>query len=143
MDKIVKKIKKNFTLPEPNDKIYKWVEISTPPLYSGNRAEDHEEVYRMKKYEIMYIVNASLEEAARNEVMNGLHKIITDHEGSIDKVDEWGVKEFAYEINHMKKGYYVVMNVTANNEGIKEFDRLARINHSIVRYMIIKTEGEE
>ena len=80
----------------------------------------------MKKYEIMYIVNASLEEAARNEVMNGLHKIITDHEGSIDKVDEWGVKEFAYEINHMKKGYYVVMNVTANNEGIKEFDRLAR-----------------
>ena len=113
------------------------------PLYSGNRAEDHEEVYRMKKYEIMYIVNATLEEAARNEVMNGLHKIITDHEGSIDKVDEWGVKEFAYEINHMKKGYYVVMNVTANNEGIKEFDRLARINHSIVRYMIIKTEGEE
>lgn len=97
----------------------------------------------MKKYEIMYIVNASLEDAARKEVMDGLHKIITDHEGKIEKVDEWGVKEFAYEINHMKKGYYVVMNVTANNEGIKEFDRLARINHSIVRYMIIKTEGEE
>ena len=97
----------------------------------------------MKKYEIMYIVNASLEEAARNEVMEGLNKIITDHEGSIDKVDEWGVKEFAYEINKMNKGYYVVINITANNEGIKEFDRLARINHSVVRYMIIKTEGEE
>ena len=97
----------------------------------------------MKKYEIMYIVNASLEEAARNEVMNGLHKIITDHEGSIDKVDEWGVKEFAYEINHMKKGYYVVINVTANNEGIHEFERLARINHSIVRFMVVKTQDEE
>ncbi|MCI8270796.1 MAG: 30S ribosomal protein S6 [Erysipelotrichaceae bacterium] len=96
----------------------------------------------MKKYEIMYIVNASLEDAARQQVMDGLHKIITDHEGTIDKVDEWGVKEFAYEINHMTKGYYVVINVTANNEGIAEFDRLANINNSIVRYLIIKTEGE-
>ena len=91
----------------------------------------------------MYIVNASLEDAARQQVMDGLHKIITDHEGTIDKVDEWGVKEFAYEINHMKKGYYVVMNVTSNNEGIQEFDRLTRINQNIVRFMIIKTQGEE
>ncbi|MCB6288821.1 30S ribosomal protein S6 [[Clostridium] scindens] len=43
----------------------------------------------------------------------------------------------------MKKGYYVVVNATANNEGIHEFERLARINHSIVRYMIIKTQDEE
>lgn len=97
----------------------------------------------MKKYEIMYIVNASLEGVARQEVMDSLHKIITDHNGTIDKVDEWGVKEFAYEINHMNKGYYVVINVTANNEGVKEFDRLTRINNNVVRYLIIKTEGEE
>lgn len=92
----------------------------------------------MKKYEIMYIVNASVEDAARKELMDSLHAIITDHEGSIDKVDEWGVKEFAYEIDHMNKGYYVVINVTANNEGIHEFDRLARINNNIVRFMIVK-----
>ena len=86
----------------------------------------------MKKYEIMYIVNASLDDAARTKLMDSFHKIITDHEGTIDKVDEWGVK-----------GYYVVVNATANNEGIHEFERLARINHSIVRYMIIKTQDEE
>ena len=97
----------------------------------------------MKKYEIKYIVNASLDDEARAKVMDGLHRIINDHEGSIDKVDEWGVKEFAYEINHMKKGYYVVINVTANNEGIHEFERLARINHSIVRFMVVKTQDEE
>lgn len=97
----------------------------------------------MKKYEIMYIVNASLDDAARQGVMEGMHKIITDYNGTIDKVDEWGVREFAYEINHMNKGYYVVINVTSNNEGIQEFDRLTRINQNIVRYMIIKTQGEE
>lgn len=97
----------------------------------------------MKKYEIMYIVNASLDDAARQSVMDGLHKILTDHEGTIDKIDDMGVKEFAYEINDMNKGYYVVINVTANNEGIAEFDRLARINHSVVRFMILKTESEK
>lgn len=97
----------------------------------------------MKKYEIMYIVNASLDDAARQNVMDGMHKIITDYNGTIDKVDEWGVKEFAYEINHMTKGYYVVINVTSNNEGIQEFDRLTRINQNVVRYLIIKTQGEE
>lgn len=96
----------------------------------------------MKKYEIMYIVNASLDDAARAKVMEDMHKIITDHNGSIEKVDEWGVKEFAYEIKHMNKGYYVVVNVTANNEGIQEFDRLTRINPNIVRYLIVKTQGE-
>ena len=96
----------------------------------------------MKKYEIMYIVNASLDDDARKQVMENMHKIITDHSGSIDKVDEWGVKEFAYEIKHMNKGYYVVVNVTANNEGIQEFDRLTRINPNILRYLIVKTQGE-
>ena len=97
----------------------------------------------MKKYEIMYIVNASLDDDARKQVMENMHKIITDHSGSIDKVDEWGVKEFAYEIKNKKKGYYVVINVTANNEGIQEFDRLTRINPNVVRYLILKTQGEE
>ena len=97
----------------------------------------------MKKYEIMYIVKADLDDAKRQEVIDGLHKIITDHNGTIDKVDEWGVKEFAYEINHMTKGYYVVINVTAGNEAIAEFDRLIRINNNVVRHMTIKTEGEE
>jgi len=92
----------------------------------------------MRKYEIMYILKANLEEAVRQETMDGLHAIITSHEGTIENVNEWGLKEFAYEIDYEKKGYYVVINVTANNEGIAEFDRLARINHNVVRFLIVK-----
>ncbi|MEG1300937.1 MAG: 30S ribosomal protein S6 [Erysipelotrichaceae bacterium] len=97
----------------------------------------------MKKYEIMYIVKADLDDAKRQEVMDGMHKIITDHNGTIDKIDEWGVKEFAYEINHMTKGYYVVINISADNEAIAEFERLVRINQSVIRHLTIKLEGEE
>ena len=95
----------------------------------------------MKKYEIMYILKANLEDAKRQETMDALHTIITSNNGTIDNVDEWGLREFAYEINKEKKGYYVVIKVTANNEGISEFDRLARINNNVVRFLIVKEEA--
>ncbi len=97
----------------------------------------------MKKYEIMYIVNATLEDAVRQEVMTSLEGIITSANGTVDNKEDLGVKEFAYEINKMTKGHYVVMNVTANNEAIAEFERLTNINTQVVRYMIVKTEDEK
>lgn len=97
----------------------------------------------MKKYEIMYIVNASLDEEQFKAVQERLHDTITSNGGTIDKVDDWGVRDFAYEINHMKKGHYVVINVSSENEGIFEFQRLARISNNVVRIMVVKTDEEK
>lgn len=96
----------------------------------------------MKKYEVMYIVNASLEEEKRVALIETLHGIITNGGGSIDKVDEWGLRDFAYPIEDMNKGYYVVTTFSADNECVKEFDRLMRINANVVRYMVIKLDEE-
>ncbi len=92
----------------------------------------------MKKYEIMYILDASVEEATRKETMETLHGIVTNGNGTLEKVDEWGMREFAYKIEDMTKGYYVVITVNADNEVISEFDRICRINSTVVRNMIVK-----
>lgn len=94
----------------------------------------------MKKYEIMYILNSSLEEAARKETMDTLNAIITNGNGTIEKVDEWGMREFAYKIEDMTKGYYVVLTVLADNAVVSEFDRICRINSNVVRHMIVKRD---
>ncbi|MGB7593976.1 MAG: 30S ribosomal protein S6 [Erysipelotrichaceae bacterium] len=96
----------------------------------------------MRKYEVMYIVNASLDDAARQAVITTLHAIIADNGGTIVKIDDWGVKEFAYSIENMTKGYYVVLNIEAEPATVKEFDRLARINSNVVRHMILNLEEE-
>lgn len=93
-----------------------------------------------KKYEIMYIINASLDDAARAKAVETVNGVITSNGGKIDKVDDWGCRDFAYEINHMTKGYYYVINVTANNGAIAEFDRLTNINNNVVRFMVVKDE---
>jgi len=94
----------------------------------------------MRKYEIMYIVNASLEDDKRQEVIENLHGIITNNGGQVVNVDDWGMRSFAYPIDHMLKGYYMVIKIEAENNAINEFDRLTRINSNVVRHMIINLE---
>lgn len=92
----------------------------------------------MRKYEVMYIINASVEEDKRSSLINDLNGIITREGGKITKTDEWGMKDFAYKIDDMTKGYYVVVAFEADNACVKEFDRLMRINANVVRFMITR-----
>ena len=94
----------------------------------------------MKQYETMYIIKSSLEEAARQELIAEMHGIITNFGGSIDDVNEWGMRDFAYRIDDMTKGYYVVVTFTVDVEGLNEFNRLMRINNNIVRLMTISAD---
>ncbi len=92
----------------------------------------------MKKYEIMYILKANLEDADRNQLIGKLHEILSLDGGTIDQVDEWGVKDFAYEINGDKKGYYVVVTISTDSvNGINEFDRITKINPNVIRHLVI------
>ena len=97
----------------------------------------------MRHYEVMYIINASVEEEKRTALIESLGQIITNDGGKITKTDEWGMRDFAYPIEHMTKGYYVVAAFEAENETVKEFDRLMGINPNIVRFLITRAEEAE
>jgi small subunit ribosomal protein S6 len=73
--------------------------------------------------------------------MDSIHAIITTNGGNIVKTDVWGVKEFAYEIENMTKGFYVVTTFEAENAALNEFNRLMRINKNVVRFLTIKQEA--
>lgn len=94
----------------------------------------------MRNYEVMYIINPNLDDANRVALIEEMHSIITNAGGSILKVDEWGLRELAYEINDLRRAYYVVVDFAVGVEGLNEFDRLMRINSNIVRYTIINKE---
>ena len=92
----------------------------------------------MRKYEIMYILRADLEEAQRKEVMEKLAKIISDNGGKVEETSEsMGLRELAYPIKEQSKGYYVVLKVSMDNKAINEFNRLVRINPSVLRHLIV------
>ena len=97
----------------------------------------------MNQYETMYIIKSNLDDAARAALVEEMHGIITSHDGKIDNVDDLGMKEFAYEIDKMSKGYYVVTTYTVGVEGLNEFERLMRINSDVVRFLTISTDEKK
>lgn len=90
----------------------------------------------MKKYEIMYILKASLDDAARKAEVDKLHGIITSNGGKIADVSEWGLREFAYPIKKETKGYYVVIKIEADNVALNEFDRITRFDNNVLRTLV-------
>lgn len=94
----------------------------------------------MKNYEILFIVRPDLEEKAIKAVAKDLEKVLVDNKAKILSSKEMGQKELAYEIKEQKSGYYFLINVEATNEAIKEFDRIALINESVIRHLVTKLE---
>lgn len=96
----------------------------------------------MTKYEIMFIVKATLEEDKIKKVADELQKLINNKPSKVIEFKEMGRKKLAYAIKKEVSGYYYVMTVEATHETIKEFDRKVLINENILRHLIIKVESE-
>lgn len=96
----------------------------------------------MNKYEIMFIVKATMEEAQVKEAANNMKKIIEDLKGKVVSFKEMGERKLAYAIKKEISGYYFVMTIEATKEVVKEFDRKALIDESILRHLVIKLDEE-
>lgn len=90
----------------------------------------------MGKYEIMYILVPTLEDEARKNEIAKLHGILTEQKCQVKDVKEWGLRDFAYPMKKLNKGYYVVVKVTAEPAGLNEFSRLAKLDNNVVRFLI-------
>lgn len=95
----------------------------------------------MNKYEIMFIVRPDMEEAEIKKTAEEMKKVLTDKGAKSLEDKQMGQRELAYEINKFKTGYYYLYIVEANAEAVKEFDRVARINESLLRHLVVKVEG--
>lgn len=95
----------------------------------------------MKNYEIMFIVRPDVEESVVKSTVKALEKVLTDRKAKITLSKELGQKEFAYEINKFKSGYYFLYNIEVKNDAaVKEFNRVAGIDENVVRYLVINLD---
>lgn len=90
----------------------------------------------MKKYEIMYILKANLNDEVRAAAIEKIHASLLSKGAKIAKVNQLGLRDFAYPIKDELKGFYVVIKVAAEEAALKEFERLAKINPDMLRNLI-------
>ena len=93
----------------------------------------------VNKYEIMFVLDADLDEAKRNEVVETVKGIIAEG-GEAGEMDVWGLRKFAYPIEKKNEGYYYVLPFVANPDLPKELDRRCRNAETIVRHIIVNKD---
>lgn len=92
----------------------------------------------MRKYEIMYILRANLDEEGRKGAMDKIAKLLENNGAKINKVDEsFGLRDLAYPIDDEVKGYYVVLKVSAEQNALYEFNRKVRHDASVLRFFVV------
>ena len=92
----------------------------------------------MTKYEMIYILNAELNDEAKEAIIAKFEQLVKDNGGEVEGIDKWGNKKLAYAINYKTEGYYVLMNFTSDPSFVKELDRVAGINENVLRRLITK-----
>ena len=91
----------------------------------------------MKAYELLYIVDSATPDEVREAVANRIESIVTETEGSIDNIDDWGRRKLAYEINGQAEADYILVDFHTDPQTIAELDRVLRITDPVMRHMVV------
>jgi small subunit ribosomal protein S6 len=94
----------------------------------------------MRDYEAMVIVDARLEEGDIQKAVDRFASIISDSGGELGKVDRWGTRRFAYEIDHQNEGYYFVTSFRAEEGLVETLRRTLQISDEFIRGKIVRPE---
>ena len=91
------------------------------------------------KYEVLYIINATLGEDETKEVVEKF-KAMVEENGTLISIDEWGKRRLAYPINDMPEGYYVLMTMETKPEFPAELERVMKITDGVLRCLTTAVE---
>lgn len=92
----------------------------------------------MRKYEALVIVSPDLEEADIQKAIDRFSGAISETGGQNVTLDRWGMRRFAYEIDHKREGYYFLADFDAPEEAISRLERLIQISDEYIRGKIVR-----
>jgi small subunit ribosomal protein S6 len=92
------------------------------------------------QYELMVILTPEIDERTVAPSLDKFLKVITNDGGTIDKVDIWGKRRLAYEIQKKTEGIYAVVNFTATSAATQELDRQLNLSELVMRTKVLRAE---
>jgi small subunit ribosomal protein S6 len=92
----------------------------------------------VRPYEVMIILDASLEEDAIRAVIDRATEVIQSRGGNLNRVDRWGKRRFAYELDHRWEGYYILLETTAEPAALTELARVLSLTDEVLRHKVIR-----
>jgi small subunit ribosomal protein S6 len=94
--------------------------------------------YEMNFYETVVILNPSLSEDEAKAIIDKLTEIVTTTGGEMLKIDVWGKKRLAYEMNKQKMGNYYLLICKAPSLTIKKLEEYFKVLDVVLKFMVVK-----
>jgi small subunit ribosomal protein S6 len=94
----------------------------------------------MRRYEVMVILDPDLDEKTITPSLETFLNVVRGDGGSVNNIDFWGKRRFAYEINHKFEGYYAVLDVESTPAAIAELDRQLNLNEAVMRTKVTRPQ---
>ena len=95
----------------------------------------------MNKYELALVVNAKVEDDVRTATVEKAKEYIARYGGVVTEVEDWGKKRLAYEIQHMREGFYYFIQFDAPSTCPAEVERRVRILDNVIRYLCVRKDA--
>ena len=92
------------------------------------------------QYELMVILDPSIDERTVAPSLDRFLNVIRQDGGTVDKVDIWGRRRLAYEIDKRSEGIYAVVNLTATSAATQELDRQLGLSEAVLRTKVLRAE---
>ncbi|HEY3317744.1 MAG TPA: 30S ribosomal protein S6 [Coriobacteriia bacterium] len=97
----------------------------------------------MKAYELMLVLDPSLDEEAHAAALEKINGIITADGGVVDSTEAWGRRRLAFEVDGHTDGDYTVVEFHAPTANVAELDRVLHITDPVVRFMVVRRDDLE
>jgi len=93
-----------------------------------------------RDYELGFIVNPEVSEEQTGALLGRLEQIVTNHDGQVVRVNQWGRRRMAYPIEHHRDGFYIFIDMILTPETVFELDRTLKVTEEVLRHMIIRRD---
>lgn len=97
----------------------------------------------MNIYENVVILNPSLGEEDVKSAIAKISEIITGSGGEVLKIDNWGKKKLAYELNKQKFGFYILFLFRSPSATIKKIEDYFKVYDPVLKFMVIRLNKKQ
>ena len=106
-------------------------------MLARSRGENGGEGELMRRYETMMVLHPELPEAQIRETIDRARRLVEGMGAEVHQIDEWGMRDLAYPIRKLNRGYYVVTEYSAEPKVVNEFERTMKLADEILRYISV------
>jgi small subunit ribosomal protein S6 len=97
----------------------------------------------MRKYETIFILDPDLEEEQAQSTIEKVKGIITQTNGEILKVEDWGKRKLAYEVKKKPKGHYILIHFLGSPALLSELERNFRVMDSVIKFQSVRLDERQ